>query len=301
MSVKVEKISEPLLLGEGPHWDGRDLYFVGIQEKTIHRYRPDTGEHSKSVVGDKVGFIVPVEGTHDQFVLGLGRKFVVVHWDGTEGAPVAVLRELGEVDKEIPTNRINDGKADPRGRLFAGTMGREDPAGQFDRNKGSLYRLDGAKITKLVEGVSISNGLAWDVSQKAFYYIDSLERNIRRYDYDIDTGDISNMRHIFDFSSNGVEGLPDGMTIDTDGNLWVAVFGGSCVLHVDPKQGKLLRKLSIPAEQVTSVTFGGPNLDSLMVTTASIPIASEQKPPSGCTFVVTGAGARGLPNVNFKL
>lgn len=91
------------------------------------------------------------------------------------------------------------------------------------------------------------------------------------------------------------------MTIDTDGYLWVALFNGSAVIKVDPKIGTVVDKVAIPAEQVTSVTFGGPNLDILFVTTASFNLVSEQKPPCGSTFMVTGIGAKGYPNVKFKL
>ncbi|KAL0879863.1 hypothetical protein ABMA27_002394 [Loxostege sticticalis] len=303
MSFKVQKVTEPLLLGEGPHWDARAkaLYFVSIQECTIHKYVPATGEHTKTKLDGRVGFIVPVEGTTDQFVVGVERKFLVVQWDGKDGSKAKVLKELGEVDKDAPTTRINDGKVDPRGRLFAGTMGNEDPPGQFQMKAGSLYRMDGGKFTKLAQGITVSNGLSWDLEDKAFYYTDSMESNIRRYDYDVETGEISNLRYIFDFKKNGIEGVPDGHTIDTEGNLWVAVFNGSCVLQIDPKAGKLLKKVPIPALQVTSTTFGGPNLDILFVTTASLNIDGEQKPPCGSTFMVTGLGVKGTPNVNVKL
>ncbi|KAH9636267.1 hypothetical protein HF086_009463 [Spodoptera exigua] len=251
--------------------------------------------------GGRVGFIVPVEGTTDQFLVGVDRKFQVIRWDGADGSPATVVKELVEVDSDIPTNRINDGKADPKGRVFAGTMGHEDPPGNFTMNRGNLFRLEGGKVTKVVSQVSISNGLAWDLREKAMYYTDSLEKNIRRYDYDVDTGEISNVKYIFDFEKNKIEGFPDGTTIDTDGNLWVAVFDGSCVLKINPRSGELLQKVSIPALQVTSVTFGGPNYDILFVTTASLNIRGPQDPPCGSIFMVTGLGVKGFPNVNFKL
>ncbi|CAH0399647.1 unnamed protein product [Chilo suppressalis] len=302
-SVKVVKVTEPLVLGEGPHWDAAQqaLFFVDIKGHSIHKYKPATGEHSSTKLGGAVGFIVPVEGTSDQFVVGVERQFQIVQWDGSDGGAARVLRTLGEVDPEAPSNRINDGKADPRGRLFAGTIGAEDIPGQFAMNKASLFRWDGPNMKKLVQGVTVSNGLAWDLKEKAFYYTDSLEYNIRRYDYNVETGEISNMSYVFDFKKNNVAGVPDGSTIDTDGNLWVAVFGGSCVLNVDPRTGKLLRKIPIPALQVTSATFGGPNLDTLYVTSASMNISGEQLPPCGATFEVTGLGVKGHPNLNFKL
>ncbi|XP_047990276.1 regucalcin-like isoform X1 [Leguminivora glycinivorella] len=301
MSPKVEKISEQaLLIGEGPHWDDRtqSLYFVSILENTIHKYDAATGTHTSTKLDGRPGFIVPLDGHLDQFVVGLEREFVVVQWDGVDAA--RVVRLLGDVDQHAVGNRINDGKADPRGRLYAGTMDAATTMETLEAHKGTLYRLDESGITALCDRITISNGLAWDVGARAMYYIDSAERNIRRYDYDADTGDVSNPQFIFDLKQHDVEGLPDGCTIDTDGNLWVALFGGGCVIQVSP-DGQLLRAVPVPAKQVTSCTFGGPELDILFVTTARIDTVEEQKFPSGCTFKITGLGVKGHPNVNFKL
>ncbi|XP_059045628.1 regucalcin-like [Achroia grisella] len=304
MSVQVQKITEPLLLGEGPHWDDRQqaLFFVSIVEHTIHKYVPATGVHTRTKVDDHIGFIIPVEDTLDQFVIGLKNKFVIIQWDGEDGTPAKVVRQLVDLDpySDGPT-QINDGKIDPRGRLYAGTVLPNEKSLTEIEPKGSLYRLDRTEVTKLCSGIRISNGLAWDLKEKAMYYIDTMELNIRRYDYDVETGDISNLKYIFDFKENNIEGYPDGATIDTDGNLWVAVFEGSCVIKIDPRTGKLLQKVPIPVLQVTSVAFGGPNRDILFVTTGNITIDREQDPPSGATFMVIGLGVKGYPMEKFKL
>ncbi|XP_050678723.1 regucalcin-like [Leptidea sinapis] len=298
--MQVSKIWEPVVLGEGPHWDEKQrcLFFVSINESTLHKYVPATGEQAKTKVeGGRVGFIVPVEGTTDQFVVGVERTFQIVKWDGSNGGKVEVVKVIGEVDQGVTSpTRINDGKADPRGRLFAGTMDLEY-ASSPDRN-GSFYCIDNNKIVKLCGNIQISNGLAWDLREKAMYYTDSTERKIRRYDYDVDTGDISNKEYIFDFEKNSIEGFPDGTTIDSEGNLWVAVFNGSCVIKIDPRNGKLLQKIPIPAKKVTSVIFGGDNYDVLFVTSASFEV---EGPQCGCTFMITGLGVKGLPGYNYKL
>ncbi|GBP54106.1 Regucalcin [Eumeta japonica] len=303
MSVTVEQVTEPVLLGEGPHWDSNlnVLYFISLDQH-IHKYDPATKLHTKAKLDSKVGFIVPVDGTSDEFVVGMERKFVIIQWDGTDGAPVRTVKVLGEVDHDVTGTNINDGKADPRGRLFAGTMSQVKPNLDLVKDDGSLYRITGsATPEKLCGKIKLSNGLAWDLAEKAFYYIDSLERAIRGYDYDVNTGNISNLRYVFDFKKNNMEGMPDGMTIDTDGNLWIAVFGGSSVIKVDPRTGALLQTVAIPVPQVTSTTFGGPNLDVLFVTTAKLDFNGPQEPPAGAVFKVTGLGVKGYPNVAFKL
>ncbi|XP_073955501.1 regucalcin-like isoform X2 [Choristoneura fumiferana] len=301
--VSVEAVTEPVWLGEGPHWDAREqaLYFVSIFDKSIHRYDPSNGKHTRSVLSDMPGFVIPVEGKPNHFVVSLKRRVVEVEWDGADGS-ARELRTIAEVDQDNPGNRFNDAKADPRGRLFAGTMGNEYEPGKFDLKKGSLYRMDpDGKVHKVATGIDISNGLCWDVKEKAFYFADSFEYDVRRYDYDIETGNISNPRLVFNYAQHGLEGIVDGMTIDTDGNLWIANFDGHQILQVDPRKGKLLRKIRIPALQVTSATFGGPALDVLYVTSASLNRGAEQKPPCGSTFRVTGLDVKGHPNVNVKL
>ncbi|CAH0720265.1 unnamed protein product, partial [Brenthis ino] len=304
MSLKVERIiSDVQELGEGPHWDERQkaLFFVNIKGFSIHKYVPATEQHTKTKLNGNVGFIVPVEGTTDQFIVGLEKQFVIVQWDGGDGSPASVVKELGTVDEGVePPTRINDGKADPRGRVFAGTMGYENSPDFYIRNKASLYRVDERGIQKLSGNISVSNGLNWDLRRKAFYYTDTLERKIRRYDYDVETGEISNLKYIFDFEKENVQGYPDGSTIDADGNLWVAVFNGSSVIKIDPVSGKVLDKVSFPVPQVTSVTFGGDNLDVMFVTTACVDFDGIPAPPSGSVYMITGVGVKGTKSMNFK-
>ncbi|XP_026736789.1 regucalcin-like [Trichoplusia ni] len=301
MAPVVTQIVDPVTIGEGPHWDSEDnaLYFVSINDHTIHKYKPDTGKHFKAKLDDGAHFILPVEGKKNHFLITQGRKVVEIKWSGDEKSP-KILRTITEVEHEHPTNSLNDGKADPLGRLFTGSL-----TGNFDPNSAktaALYRIDpDGTTTKLASDVQCSNGLCWDLKEKAFYYIDSITRVIQRYDYDAATGHISNPRSAFSLIEHGLKGSPDGMTIDTDGNLWVAVFGGSNVLKIDPRKNTLLETLPIPVPQVTSVTFGGPNLDILYVTTACIDFGGKPDPPSGATYAVTGLSVKGHPNLRVKM
>ncbi|XP_026736792.1 regucalcin-like [Trichoplusia ni] len=300
--VVIEKLElDPATLGEGPHWHSEEgvLYMVDIENYTIIKYDRTTRKHIKAKLEEKPHFILPIEGKKDHFLVTQGRKVVEIEWTADENPP-KILRTVTEVDKEYPKNVLNDGKADPLGRLFTGCLSEETTPGS--KKTGSLYRIDSdGTTTKLATDIVASNGLCWDLKEKAFYYIDSLSSAIQGYDYDVETGNISNPRIAFSLIDNGLKGYPDGMTIDTDGNLWVAVFGGSNVLKIDPRKKKLLETIDMPVPQVTSVTFGGPNLDMLYVTTACLDFNGKPDPPSGTTYAVTGISARGHPNLKVRL
>ncbi|XP_052754797.1 regucalcin-like isoform X3 [Galleria mellonella] len=304
MGPTLRQVVEPVTLGEGPHWDAEEqaLYFISTNDYTINKYVPASGKHTTSKLDGRTTFIIPIEGKRCHFVVGLERKVVEVRWAGEDGG-ASLLRTIVEVDQEYPDNRFNDAKADPRGRLFAGTMGAEYEPGKFHLKRGSLYRIDpDGKVHKLEDNIDISNGMCWDVGRAAFYFADSFEYAIRRYDYNVHTGDISaNPKIIFKYKDHRLEGIPDGMTIDTDGNLWVANFDGHRVLKIDPRTGSLLEKIRIPALQVTSVTFGGPALEDLYVTSACVNRGVEQTPPAGSTFVLTNLGVKGYPNLSVKM
>ncbi|ENN81654.1 hypothetical protein YQE_01952, partial [Dendroctonus ponderosae] len=253
MAPKILRVAEipNLVLGEGPHWDieTQNLYLVDIFGKSIHKFNASTGQHSKAIFDKPVSFIIPVKGQRNRFVISLEREICVITWDGISERP-SKIEKLAEVDQDTQ-NRINDGKCDPRGRLWAGTMGPEPEPGHFQPEAGSLFSLDGGKVTTFATKVGISNGLAWNTKLGKFYYNDSLVKRVDEFDYDINSGVISNRKTIFTFSKHDIDGLPDGMTIDADGNLWVAVFNGSSVIKIDPRKPEtLLETIKVPAKQV---------------------------------------------------
>ncbi|XP_069695228.1 regucalcin-like [Periplaneta americana] len=307
---KVTQIGGPVTVGEGPHWDheSQALYYVDIPGSTVNKYVPATNKHTTvKIEGGPVSFVIPLEGAKDKFVISVGRNVSIMTWDGESDTPADVKHVCTiDTDKESLNNRLNDGKADPTGRLWAGTMGPDiGSASEFPPEVGSLYSFSKDwNATKHLTKITISNGLAWTEDQKLMYYIDSPTRKIYVFDFDAKNGKISNKRTAFDYEVNGVEGLPDGMTIDTEGKLWVACFNGSKVIRVDPLTGKLLSEVEIPSTQVTSVTIGGPQLDELYVTSANVLLSEEhlkKYPLSGATFRVTGVGVKGYPGQNVKL
>ncbi|XP_017787454.1 PREDICTED: regucalcin-like isoform X2 [Habropoda laboriosa] len=311
--MKMSKvIVEPLFgtygLAEGPHWDhiAQKLYFVDIFAQKIYRFDPATHALTSAFIENgPVGFVIPVEGSTDKLVAGSGIDFVLFSWNGEKDLVKCMPQTLVTADSNRAETRWNDAKADSSGRLWCGTMGFEKD-GVFPPNVGSLYSIDNnLELKKQVSPVTISNGLAWNNKNDTLYYIDSLTYQVVAFDYNSQTGAISNKRTVFDLQKNNISGIPDGMTIDTDGNLWVAVYAGSGVLQINPNTGELLRFVKINgAKNITSVAFGGPKLDTLYVTSANIQLNEselEEQPYAGYLFAIKGLGVHGFPANSFKL
>ncbi|XP_068246179.1 regucalcin-like [Palaemon carinicauda] len=313
-NIEIRQVVAPVLLGEGPHWEenNQSLLFVDIISCELHRYFPASGRHQILHINDcgtgkTVGFVVPLEDDPNLLVVGLGRSLAILEWspndaDETTVDPKAVLQT---VDEGSSTNRFNDGKCDPTGRLWAGTMGYETVPGQPDLHKGSLFSLDSKlSVSQCLQKISISNGLAWSHDAKTFYYIDSLEYSVDAFDYDKVTGNIGNRRKVLDYKSSGFsKDIPDGMCIDEDGNLWVANFYGKKVICIDPKTKKIIRSVEMPAQNMTSVCWGGPNYDILYATSSTTGTSPDDPDAkyAGATFAITGLGTKGLRPKNFKV
>ncbi|XP_020286684.1 regucalcin-like isoform X2 [Pseudomyrmex gracilis] len=307
-NVQVKRVTEPYGLSEGPHWDHRTqkLYFVDIYNQYIRRLDVATGVVTSTYINHgPVSVVVPVDDSTDEFVAGSGRDVILVTWNGTENLSNTKPKVLTTVDLTHTNTRTNDGKADSSGRLWIGTMGDEIDGQPSPPNLGLLSRIDDEmKHVVEISPVSISNGLAWNIQDDTFYYIDSPTRVIAAYDYDPINGKISNRRVVFDLNDTDLSGVPDGMTIDTDGNLWIALFGGHHIINVNPKTKQLLRKIKLPAENVTSAAFGGPLLDILYVTTSGHGLTAEQRketPYAGSVFAIEGLGVHGLIANSFKI
>lgn len=242
-------------VGEGPMWDPvtQCLFWVDIPHGLIHRFSPTTGADTTIELGRPVSVVVRREC--GGFVLGVPEGFAALSEDGE-------VTLLAEVEADLPANRMNDGKCDRRGRFWAGTM-----STQFVPRAGALYRLDAdLSVHRMVADVTTSNGIAWSLDDRLMYYIDTRAYRLDVFDFDVDSGAISNRRPLVDFA--GEAGRPDGMTIDAEGHLWVALYGGSAVRRFAP-DGSLDREIGLPVRQVTSCAFGGPDLADLYVTTAA--------------------------------
>ena len=278
-------------LGEGAVWDvsRQLLYWVDIEGRNVHVFDPGSGRDRAIAVGDYVGTVVP--RSRGGVAVTLGRTFAGLDLDTSS---VSVLAEP-EAERTRPGNRFNDGKCDPRGRFWAGTMAvAETPA------EGRLYRLDAdGSVHEMLQGVSISNGIVWSAAADRMYFIDTPTREVAVFDYDDATGRISNRRVAVRFPDG--HGWPDGMAIDAEGQLWIAEWDGGCVSRWDPERGRLLRRIELPVARVTSCAFGGPRLDEMYVTTAWSRLddsARRAQPAAGGLFRVD-AGVRGTPTFAF--
>lgn len=201
--VKIEEITteaQRAELGEGPHWDvaRQSLYYVDIFGPSILRYDAKSGEIYKATIKDDdspIGFIIPVAETTDEFVIGANRRVLLIKWDGRSGQ-ATVSKVLTEVDKEYQGNRNNDGKVDPNGVLFFGSMGDELKFNLAETRVGSFYRYSKETgLMNLKSSVGISNGLTWDVKRNKFYYIDSVTRDVKEFDYDPVTSGICKLSY----------------------------------------------------------------------------------------------------------
>ncbi len=202
---------------------------------------------------------------------------------------------LASLEEHLPGNRFNDGKCDPRGHFWAGSM--DD---QQKNASGALYSLDPVSlhVTKHASDVRISNGIVWSHDHRLMYYIDTPDERVDVFDYDASTGAVSNRRVAFHVPEE--MGWPDGSTLDKEGMLWIAHWGGSRVTRWDPRTGAHLLTLMLPVSCVTSCAFGGDQLDLLYVTCASNRVRLQDEPLAGSVFVFRNLGVQGVPAYTFN-
>ena len=245
MSVEVY-VDSRARLAEGPRWDAESgvLLWVDIEGGEVHR-----GEEVLRF-DERVGAVAPVGG--GGLLVATASRLVL------DGVTVAEFPHADDL-------RANDGVCDDRGRLWIGTMALDERDGDA-----ALYRFDG-KLVRILDGVGMSNGIGWSPDRTRMYYVDSLTRRVDVFDYD---GEIANRRPFVAIDRD--DGVPDGLAVDDEGGVWVALWGGSCVRRYDP-DGALDGQLAIPAENVTACCFGGADGRSLFVTTGA---------PDGRVYVV---------------
>lgn len=236
-------------LGEGPFWDARTqtLYWLDVLNKRVYA---DLEVFAQ--LDEFVGCAAPRRD--GGLILALKSSIVELRPGSAKPTVLAALAEP-------VNNRFNDGKCDPAGRFLAGSMDHNEV-----ESSGAFYSYDGKTVTTLLTGIRISNGLTWSPDHKTFYYIDTPTRQVTAFDYDPAMGQIAEPRAAVRIPDG--MGWPDGMTSDTDGNLWIAMWGGAQVTKWDPRTGGLLERIPVPALQSSSCIFGGADLNELYITSA---------------------------------
>jgi sugar lactone lactonase YvrE len=278
------------LLGEGPVWNAKkkSICWVDILNGIIHQYSPAQKTQKTIPVHQMIGSVAVC--SNGNFIAALQNGFAFV--DSISGD----IKMIADPESHLPGNRFNEGKCDPAGRFWAGTMSlSEEP------HAGSVYLLKkDLSVTKKIEAVTISNGMAWSADHQIVYYIDTPTYQVSAFNYDKTTAHISNRRNVINISKE--DGYPDGMAIDSEGMLWIAHWDGWQVTRWNPNTGKKLFHIKMPVARVTSCTFGGDDLNDLYITSASTGLTDEEfkkQPLAGSLFVIRNCGFKGMPAVEF--
>jgi xylono-1,5-lactonase len=267
--------TEGALLGEGTVWieEEQALYWVDIKGRFIHRYHPESAARQSWSTPEDIGCLVPQ--TAGGFIAGLQSGLAL--FDPETGE----FEKLSFPESDIPGNRINDGKADTNGRLWLGTMDNAEKA-----PTGSLYRVDADhSCHRMDDGYAITNGPAFSLDGKTLYHTDTLKKTIYAFDLAVD-GSLSNRREHIRIADDA--GYPDGMNTDAEGCLWVAHYNGWRLTRFTP-DGEVDRMIEMPVAASTNMAFGGPDLETLYISTAAKNIdvdALARQPLAGALFEV---------------
>lgn len=278
--------------GEGPVWDEAEqvLYWVDLTGERFFRYWPTTGKYESYFTGAQIGVLAVRE--QGGLVMATNKGFAFWDWAGGK------LEFIGNPEAGRPTMRFNDGAVDPQGRFWAGSMSNE--AAEQAAGAGSLYRLDpDGSIHTMETNLGIPNGTKWSLDGRTMYFTDSTPKTVWAYDFEPETGAISNRRVFIKLTDE--DGTPDGMAQDAEGNFWIACWGGQRLLKVDTS-GQIIERVIMPVGHPTSCTFGGAALDVLYVTSCAFPVLAETRqahPYAGDVFQLK-PGVKGRPETKFR-
>ena len=260
-------------LGEGPLWHPEPLmlYWVDIEGEKFHRYSLENGQWNTFELGQEIGCLA----LRKSGGLVLGIRDGLAFWD----QDTAEIEMIANPEDGRKNARFNDGKVAPGGRFWAGTLGED--------RQSALYRVDpDLKVHVMETGIQISNGIGWSPDHKVMYYTDSSPRMIYAYDYDLESGSISNRREFVKVPDE--DGYPDGLTVDSEGYIWSAHWDGWRVTRYDP-EGRIESVVYLPVQRPTSCTFGGPELNQLFITSAWTGLSEaerQEQPLAGDLFLV---------------
>ncbi len=284
-------IASGCLLGESMIWNNEtaELTFGDNEGRTIFQYGMGLRKLRKLSADERVGAVVPTknpkvallvtdQGIYEYFFDFKGRKF------------------LAKIEDNFSNHKLNDGKCDPAGRLWVSSM-------ELNQKEGAaaLYQIDrNGTVEKKLDNLTMPDGLTWSLDAKTMYFVEINKGKVKAYDYDVRYGDLSNGRDIIDIPPS--LGSPYGMTIDAEGMLWIAMWGGNAVTRWNPNTGKIMDRIEVPAHNVTSCAFGNLNLKTLYITTAKMDMTPEelQKWPLAGNVFSVDLNIQGIPSIPFN-
>jgi len=282
--MNIRAISEVISdLGEGPIWSANtnSVTWTDITQNTFHTADIDTGRTMSFGVPSMVGAIA--HSKDGSYIAATQKGFARIDIDG----------KYSPLHSFLPDDmRMNDGKVDPSGRFWAGSM-----ALSLEKGRGSLYVLEkDNSYRSILDDITLSNGMGWSPDAQYFYYIDSVPGVLKRFDYDLYTGHVSNPKDLITFDPSS--GIPDGMSMSSDGKIVIALWDGGRIEIYEPS-GEKVSEITLGVSRPTSCTFAGPNRDILIVSTASQGIDQADEPLAGKILAVTGTGLSGLPTQQY--
>lgn len=277
-------------LGEGAIWNHKtqELYWIDIEKKTLNIYNPKIKTNKILSMPSRIGTVVPFKTNQVLSALEDG-----VYKTNLETGDSELFINMQEA---LIGSRLNDGKCDPSGRFWVGSMHLEQKQGHA-----KLFNINNSGALNMqIDSVTISNGIVWTSDKTKMYYIDTPTSEIKVYDYDDDTGTISNAKIVVKIPES--LGYPDGMAIDENDMLWVGMWNGNAVIQFNPNTGKVIQKIEVPAHNITSCAFGGKDLKTLYITSARVDMTEEELkkyPLSGSVFKVI-PGVKGVKSSFYK-
>lgn len=285
-------ISSECSLGEGPDWQPstKTLSWVDINQGILFLHNLETDAHTKINIGQVIGFAIPCN-LEDSFVLGTSNSLQLFH---TKTKEKSTLETFSYNTDFI---RFNDAKCDAMGRLWAGTTTQD-----LQNHPGALYKKERRLPAKeIFSKIGCSNGLCWNANNTKMYYIDTISLSLKIYDFDLETGTLSNENLLLQYPKEN--GYLDGMTIDAEGKLWIAIWGGSKVIRFCPEKKEIIGEILVDAKQVSSITFAGNNLEKCFITSARQGLSTEniQNQKTNGALFICETGIKGTQNNFFKI
>jgi sugar lactone lactonase YvrE len=264
-------------LGEGPWWDSdkQELAWIDIDGQSLC-YAEPASQPSCHQLPFRPGTVVPTD--KGNFLLAIGNAAAIFSREEQK-----ITDTIAQLPFDTSKLRFNDGKCAPNGTFWVGTVETET----YSKPLAALYRLKDTVFEEMLQGITISNGICWSPGGETMYYIDSPTRTVKAFDYNLRTSDISNPRIVINTPPDW--GTPDGSCTDANGNIWIAQWGGSCAALWNPATGEMIKKIEVPAKNVTAVALGGPNGRSLYITTAAVAMEPDDEarfPDAGTTYVI---------------